>query len=221
MAAQDVPKDGIYYQDIVAVLGDGTVPRESAVGQFEGDSRIDLKLIGTGDTTHTGLMSNKVVQQHILDKLGVEFGEEDISTGSVPWAITQRVNAWCAISDPVEMFLVDGSGRRLGYSQGAGPVTEIPNSVWFGDADGIGWVLGTVQGPLTVELTGLGEDYTVQVSGEEVGMTGGMEASGTLAKGKKKTVAVETESRGTRTYLPALLRSSVPPAGSQAGTTTR
>ena len=33
-------------------------------------------------------------------------------------------------------------------------------------------------------------------------MVGGMEASGSLAKGEKKTVAVETEPRGGRLYLP-------------------
>ena len=46
-----------------------------------------------------------------------------------------------------------------------------------------------------------------------------VEASGSLAKGKNVTVQVETQSRGTRTYLPMILRNkglpAVPPAGWQ------
>jgi hypothetical protein len=131
------------------------------------------------------------------------------------------INLWNVTSDPVEMFLVDGSGWRLGYSIGTGPLTEIPNSVWYGGADGLGWVFDAMQGPLSVKMTSLGEGFYVQVSGEQVGMTGGMEASDTLAKGQKETVQVETQQRGTRTYLPMILRSSVPSAGWQIAVPAR
>ncbi|HEU4370293.1 MAG TPA: hypothetical protein VFV05_18885 [Methylomirabilota bacterium] len=55
---------------------------------------------------------------------------------------------------------MDGQGRRLGFSAATGPLTEIPGSVWFGNADGIGWIFGPVELPLTLQLTGLGQSYT-------------------------------------------------------------
>jgi len=200
---QDVPKDYIYYRDIGAVLGDGTVPRESLVGQCEGDTRVSRVRVLSGDTTHSGLMANPLVQQKILDTLGAAWLASDISTGL---ARKSLINLWNVTSDPVEMFLVDGSGRRLGYSQSTGPVTELPNSAWYGDADGLGWVFGALQEPLSVTLTGLGEDYYALVAGQQAGMAGGMAASGSLAQGENKTLEVETEPWGGKLYLPALLR---------------
>jgi hypothetical protein len=200
---QDVPTGVTYFTDIGAVLGDGTVPRESLVGQFEGDARVTRVRVLDGNTTHSGLMANPQVQQKILDTLGAAWLPGDISTGLAGNALT---NLWNVTSDPVEMFLVDASGRRLGYRESTGPVTELPNSVWYGDADGLGWVFGALEGPLSVKMTGLGEPYYVQVSGQQVGMSGGMEARGSLASGEKRTVAVTTEPRGGRRYLPRALR---------------
>lgn len=200
---QDVPGGVIYFADFGAVLGDGTVPRESLVGQFEGDARVSRVRVLSGNTTHSGLMANPLVQQKILDTLDADWLASDISTGL---AGTSLMNVWNVTSDPVEVFLTDGSGRRLGYSESTGPVTELPNSVWYGDADGLGWVFGALQEPLSVTMTGLGEYYYVQVAGQQVGMAGGMEASGpSLAVGEKKTVEVETEPRGGRLYLPVIL----------------
>jgi hypothetical protein len=200
---QDVPRDVIYYSDIGAVLGDGTVPRESLVGQFEGDSRVSRVRVLDGDTTHSGLMANRLVQQKILDTLGADWLPSDISTGL---AGASLINVWNVTSDPVEMFLVDGSGRRLGYSQSTGPVSDIPGSVWYGGADGLGWMFGQLQEPLQVTLTGLGGHYYAQVSGQQGGMAGGMEAGGTLAQGEKRTIAVETKPWGGRFYMPAVYR---------------
>ena len=39
-------------------------------------------------------------------------------------------------------------------------------------------------------------------------MAGGMEASGSLAKGEKKTVEVETKPRGGWLYLPIVIRNN-------------
>jgi len=71
------------------------------------------------------------------------------------------------------MLVVDGAGRRLGYT-GSGTVTEIPNSVWFGGADGRGWVLGPLQEPVSVQLTGRGEPHYVMLNGEQSGAVGGV-----------------------------------------------
>lgn len=200
---QDVPRDVTYYGDIGAVLGDGTVPRESLVGQFEGDARVNKVRVLGGNTTHSGLMANPLVQQKILDTLGAAWLASDISTGL---GGTSLMNVWNVTSDPVEMFLVDGSGRRLGYSASTGPVTELPDSVWYGGADGLGWVFGALDEPLSVTLTGLGGDYYVQVAGQQAGMMGGMESSGSLPSGQKKTIQVKTEPRGGPLYLPVILR---------------
>lgn len=202
---QDVPAGVIYFSDIGAVLGDGTVPRESLVGQFEGDARVNRVRVLDGDTSHSGLMANPLVQGKILDTLGAAWLPGDISTGLARKSLR---DIWNVTSDPVEMFLVDDSGRRLGYSQSSGAVTELPNSVWYGDADGLGWVFGAVKGPLHVTMTGMGETYYVLVSGRQAGMAGGTQASGLLATGVKKTVAVETEPRGGWLYLPWVVRSN-------------
>ncbi|NIV31075.1 MAG: hypothetical protein GWN58_16755, partial [Anaerolineae bacterium] len=78
---QDVAEGTIWYQDIVDTVGDGTVPSLSAAGQFEGDGRIEVIRVTDGDTTHTGLMANRQVQTAILDVLGIDWRETEISTG--------------------------------------------------------------------------------------------------------------------------------------------
>ncbi|MFO0959469.1 MAG: Calx-beta domain-containing protein [Isosphaeraceae bacterium] len=56
--------------------------------------------------------------------------------------------------DPVDAVLVDAEGRRLGYTAATGPLTEIPGSVYLGDADGLGFTLGDVAGPLSFQVSG-------------------------------------------------------------------
>ena len=63
--------------------------------------------------------------------------------------------------------MVDGQGRRLGWTPDTGILAEMPNSVWYGEGDGIGFVYGEVPQPLRVELVGLGEDHLLQVVGEQ------------------------------------------------------
>ena len=53
--------------------------------------------------------------------------------------------------DPiVDAFLVDAQGNRLGWSEGTGPVQEIPNSLYVGNEDGFGWIFDPPTGPLRV-----------------------------------------------------------------------
>ena len=128
-------------------------------------------------------MANPLVQGKILDTLGAAWLASDISTGLARKSLR---NIWNVTSDPVELFLADSSGRRLGYSQSTGPVTGLPDSVWYGGADGLGWVFGPVVGPLNVTLTGLGGKYYAQVSGQQAGMAGGMQAQRHAGQGREE-----------------------------------
>ncbi|MEO5819230.1 MAG: HYR domain-containing protein [Vicinamibacteraceae bacterium] len=189
-----------FYVDVVAPdSGDGTVPLESSIGQFLFDPRVSLQPFTTGVNTagsvgHTELMSNVDVQRAILATLGVTVNDpSDISTGlagpttEVVCAVSGCLNV---IFDPVEGFVADAQGRRLGFTTATGPLTEIPGSVWFGNADGIGWVFGAVEGPLTLHLSGLGEDYYVNVSLMSPTAVGGVVDAGFLALGAQRVVPV-------------------------------
>ncbi|MEM8677467.1 MAG: calcium-binding protein, partial [Cyanobacteria bacterium P01_G01_bin.67] len=94
------------------------------------------------------------------------------------------------VSDPVGLFLIDGNGRRLGYTQATGAVTEIPDSFWLGDEEGIGYIPNTVQTPVQLELTGLGEDYFISVALETEQGQAFLESEGFLAAGEQLTLDV-------------------------------
>ncbi len=188
---QDAAAGTTWYRDIVAAVGDETVPSLSAAGQFEGDSRINVVRISTDDRTHTGLMANPKVQKDILSRLGTRE-TVSVSTGR---AVSSTTNAVVAVSDPVGFLMVDGQGRRLGWTPDTGVVTEIPGSVWYGEADGIGIVFGDAPQPLRVELQGMGDDYLVQVVGEQGDRRIGLKHEGTLAEGEKTTLDIETRDK--------------------------
>src|SRR6185436_849152 len=94
------------------------------------------------------------------------------------------------ILDPAEGFIVDRLGRRLGYSAATGPLTEIPHSVWYGNSDGIGWVFGPVEEPLTLELVGLGGPYYAMVSVLSLTGRSGVIDQGMLGLGVQRNVPV-------------------------------
>ena len=172
--------------------GDGTVPTESAIGLFRGEVAAIARgftteatgsaTLATGEATeatgeatdHTGLMSNSAVQVRILQSLGIAALREDMTTnldgvdlGDVGTAIvTFRF-------DPVEGFVRDGLGRRLGWTAATGPLEEIPGSFFFGGENGLGWIVGSVVQPLTLEVSGQGGPHFVDVSVEAGGFTGG------------------------------------------------
>jgi len=200
--ANDASVTDEWYEDLwLAYGGDQTVPLESCQEQFIGDGRIDIRLFTGAKSDHTGLMSNVLVQGAMLDILKVEYQAQDISTGMG----TNYLNAISVISDPAETILVDGAGRRLGYSQATGVLTEIPGSVWFGDTEGFGFITGPVVEPLHLELTGLGEDYYVMVSVDRFGRpAGGAVSSGYLAQGQVATIPVEITTRFV--FLPLVSR---------------
>ncbi len=201
--ARDAQPGEVWYEDVVVPGGgDGTVPLISSVGQFVGDPRVRLEPFSGVD--HGELVSDAQAQERMLEILGVRFSPGDIST-----SLHLSIGAVCAVSgcanfilDPAEGFLVDGLGRHLGYSGATGPLAEIPESVWFGNADGIGWVFGSTEKPLTLELSGLGENYYVMVSVLTPTDHGGVVDRGFLAQGQTKVLPVSLVSRTGDTLAP-------------------
>ena len=190
-AAEDVPVDTPWFMEIPGLNGgDGTVPVQSAIGQFTGDNRVTLTKITAGNPDHTGLMSNPAAQKSMLQTIGVPFQEGNIHTGFAVLTVGDGIHAMSVTFDPVDGFVVDGLGRRLGFSESTGPITEIPGSAWFGDADGMGLVFGRVQEPLRLELTGRGEDYYVIVSVETDHGNGGLVDSGFLGLGAQRGLPI-------------------------------
>jgi len=170
----------IWYKDLASGQnnGDETVPIVSSVGQFLNDSR--AVKIPFSISNHTGMVSTIEVQSSILDILNVNYDQGNIATGSSE----DLSNVLNVISDPVELFVTDGIGRRLGYSNSTGKITEIPNSTWIGNTEGMGYVFGSVVEPINLQLTGVGEDYYVMVSVEDSGNGGGIMVEGYLALGE-------------------------------------
>ncbi|HQV28290.1 MAG TPA: hypothetical protein PKZ61_09360 [Thermoflexales bacterium] len=96
------------------------------------------------------------------------------------------------IFDPVQGYVVDEQGRRLGWTLEEGRKTEIPGSYWMGDDGGSGmaFIAGRTPHTLSLELIGLGTAYYVQ---SEIAGPGGIAAreySGTLAYGQRITLEV-------------------------------
>jgi hypothetical protein len=189
----------VWYRDIVTPgAGDGTVPTISAAGQFDGDPRVTLHAFTLGQNTadpvdHTALPHNRDVQRLILQTIGATFVDTDIAfTSNLGLSAINCAVRGCTNTtlDPVEGFLVDAQGRRLGYSAATGPLTEIPDSVWFGNADGIGWVFGPVEEPATLSLQGLGgPSYASATILGEHGLSGVIH-DGVLANGDRKDLPI-------------------------------
>ena len=149
--------------------GDGTVPFISSVGQFLNDERV--KIIYMQGTSHLGMMHEEAGIRNALGELGIT---------DLPGALISRKGEHgplAAVStayggmfnftdsyigsyffDPVEGYVVDARGRRLGYTAAEGRKTEIPGSYWIGDDDGngIGYIVSPRPFTTSVELSGLG-----------------------------------------------------------------
>ena len=196
---QDAAAGSTWYREIVAEVGDETIPSLSAAGQFEGDSRIKVVQVSTGDRSHTGLLANPKVQTDILLLLGIK---ETVSL-SAGLAVPYYWSVAVAVSGPVGFFDDRRPGAPPGWTPDTGVLTEIPGSMWYGEADGLGIVFGDVAGPLRVELVGMGDDYLVQVVGEQGDRRIGLQDEGTLANGKKTTLEVEPGTCWARRRAPA------------------
>jgi YD repeat-containing protein len=189
------PDDGQpWWEDIfVANSGDGTVPLASSRAQFQSDGRFTLFNATAaetgGPTGHVELTRNIGVQRFIFDALGLRHTDVDISTqlGASP----NVGNVLSALIDPVEAIIVDGQGRRVGFSSAEGVFAEIPGSKYAGDTDGFVLITGSaVNQPFTLELTGLGGDYYIKIGISTDTHIGGVEAEGFLAKGQKRSIEV-------------------------------
>ncbi|HUN66663.1 MAG TPA: T9SS type A sorting domain-containing protein [Bacteroidota bacterium] len=209
-----------WYQDIVAPSsGDGTVPLESSSGQFIGDPRVHLFPFAkgtntSGDVSHLGLMFNADVQQQILNILGVRLPPEKISTTkhSAFAALMSTAGNVAAniiggsllglILDPLEGFVVDANGKRLGYSVAAGPLAEIPGSTWFGDSAGIGWIMEPTAFPASLHLTGLGGAYYSMVSVIDSSGSTGVIDQGVLGAGATRVIPIPSGVTSVRELKP-------------------
>ncbi len=205
------PADGeVWYRDHhVNGGGDGTVPRASLDGLFRGDDRLELLpfcKIGevcptagerrtSGKVSHTMLPANPDAQAIVLEALGHPLPTDQISTGSAIGTFGEIGLAGSFLIynltlDPVDGLLVDALGNRLGYTQATGGLAEIPGSIWFGGADGMGWITEPPAEPLELHLTGLGTDYYVQVTGSVATSRVGIEDRGFLAIGETRVLTV-------------------------------
>jgi hypothetical protein len=189
------PREGeIWYElkeKLVDTQGDQAIPRLSAIGTFEEYPKANINLINFPSVIHTSLTFDPDIQKRILEILGVRLEDELISTNlhtsitnlsGLSGDLTPLIST--IILDPVEGFIVDGQGRRLGYTTATGAITEIPNSVWLGETDGIGFIPDLVEGPIQLQLTGLSEDYYVSVALETEDGPAAIEKSGFLAAGE-------------------------------------
>jgi Ca2+-binding RTX toxin-like protein len=181
--------------------GDETVPLLSAFDPsfFPETDEDNIERKELANVKHNNQAFDLGVQKYILETLNLNLPENLISTGlhqaigqigSIGLAADGSSFGGTLILDPVEGFLVDGQGRRLGYSSATGAVTEIPDSYWLGEADGIGFFTEPVEGPFELELTGLGENYYVSVQLETEAGPAAIEAEGFLAAGEQLTLDV-------------------------------
>ncbi|NJL52756.1 MAG: hypothetical protein HC930_12065 [Hydrococcus sp. SU_1_0] len=179
--------------------GDETVPLLSAFDPSFFGQRSNIVPKELANVKHNNQPFDLEVQKFILETLNLTLPENLISTslhqgvgglGSFGLAADGSSFGGTLILDPVEGFIVDGQGRRLGYSSATGAVTEIPNSTWIGEADGIGFFTEPIEGPFELQLTGLGENYYVSVQLETEDGPAGIEAEGFLAAGEQLTLDV-------------------------------
>lgn len=190
--------------------GDGTVPVISTAGMFVDDPNIKLRPFP--GVSHLGELHDRDVETQVLTSLNEPASPDLISTASgTNYSLD---NIWTVTSDPVDAVLVDANGSQLGYVTGSGAVTQIPNSIYLGDENGIGFIFGPVAMPVHLELTGLGSDYLAQVAGRQGNFIASLEAEGTLDHGQQNTAAVPVQA------LPAPVVTSVKAVGITAAGAT-
>jgi hypothetical protein len=184
----------VWYEDKITLdYGDGTVPLQSSELQFAKDKRF---VVQGFDTTHTGLMSFADTEKFFLKSLGIPITGPISTTIAAPDKAVLGSTAISAYLDPVDAFLVDSQGRKTGYSAATGAMTQIPGSIYLGGATGLAFIFGSTPGPITLQLTGQGKPYFVQVEDSQGKLLGGTIQSGTLASGAKLNVVITPSSGG-------------------------
>ncbi|HRQ73341.1 MAG TPA: hypothetical protein PLU35_09970 [Phycisphaerales bacterium] len=195
------PEDGeVWWSDLDSSAGpaghgagDGTVPKWSAIGPFEGSPlgrRHEFR-----DTNHGQIMNGEKPQRIMLRELGLPT--LFVSTGKYIdslWDLICNCNhlkGWLAIVvDPVEAFIVDSQGRRLGWTAATGPLAEIPGSIYWGGADGIGWIFGDIPADLTLHLIGIEPDHLVTIVGATGGQPFSLVSEGAIGVGESRVLSV-------------------------------
>ncbi len=204
-----------YQQQKTPNSGDGTVPTASLVSNFANNpDRVTLMPFSSNDpllkVDHLGIVANPNVEAAILDVI------DPTHTGAISSGHSYDLDTLKYILniniDPVQAVLTDTDGKRLGYTQATGVLAEIPNSVYFGQGDGIGWVLGPTAGTPSLNLTGPRREL-FGLRGRPHGLRPGsaFPQQGTLAAGQKLTRRFPSTSR-----RPARRSPPAPPPPSSA-----
>jgi Ca2+-binding RTX toxin-like protein len=199
------PKPGdLWFEDVFESGvngGDGTVPLVSL--DYAKDDRIqsyrfDKPLGPFQGVRHTEIASNTIAQKQMLNILGANLDSAQISTGLASSMIGSLANSWpiflslvpgwSLIVDPVQAVITDSNGKRLGFTEATGVLTEIPGSMYFGGTDGQGWIFGEVAGPLVLELTGAGGPYFVKLQGAQGEIEFEFEKRGMLGDGESFSI---------------------------------
>jgi hypothetical protein len=96
------------------------------------------------------------------------------------------------VFDPVDGYVVDEQGRRLGYTPQGGRLNEIPGSFWMGDDEGSGvaFIIGNKPVTATLQLIGKGLPYRVIAEITGPGGITGTDQSGTLGLGQALTLSL-------------------------------
>ncbi len=209
----------VFFDDITATnSGDETVPTISAAGLFPTNPKLEEARFT--DVTHTGMVSNLDVQSRIMIQLGLTIQGDPFSSNLLNSTATAGLTVLrsflTVFFDPVEGFLVDAVGRRLGYSSATGVLTEIPGSFYMGNEDGIGWLPNPVDMPFELQLTGLNSDHLVQVVAQLNDKEFGAESSGFLATGQIRVVPI-LQMADTDAVSDLALAVMVPPSPSRVG----
>ncbi|MEO6063514.1 MAG: hypothetical protein ABIQ99_16405 [Thermoflexales bacterium] len=177
---------------MVQALGiDGANPNIVSVAAHKGSAsalynayrRIGGFLVSDLDVLTTGL--GFVMASFIKKSLreAFDFASTYIQDQAPTWLASMAF-------DPVQGFVTDEQGRRLGWSLAEGRVSEIPGGYWLGDDGGTGMAFIAGRDPLSLSLalTGLGVPYYVQSDILGPGGRTNYEVSGTLAYGASISV---------------------------------
>ena len=176
-----------WYEDIWSTAGDGTVPVASSVGPLAPLTNVNLFPIQ--GATHTGIMSDPSAQNDVLMEVDGGGNGGPIDTAST---ISNSLGAvtTALLFDPVQGYITNAEGQRLGYTNATGPLAEIPGSLYIGGTTGIGFIFGQVSAPLTLNLIGVGQPYSAEAAVDEPDAVGGVQETGALADNATETIPI-------------------------------
>lgn len=173
-----------------AGVGDGTVPLISAGGVFDGHplARVHARTENHwiwGALNHSTINTDEATQRLVLREFGLPL--RDVETGRYNWQLPTAFNGLWYLWDPVESYIEDDQGRRVGWTEAEGTLAEIPGAIVFGGADGLAFIPGDV-GPVTLHVRGIEDRFGVAISVWSEGReTVGFQFGGDIAIGEART----------------------------------